>query len=114
MFAEGRIGLGELASAYAAAEVLVLPAYYETPGLAALEAAMAGAKICITRHGGTTEYFGDMADYLEPSDQASIRNALRSALNRSADNRLRDHVRSHYLWSHAGQRLLTAYERTLA
>jgi glycosyltransferase involved in cell wall biosynthesis len=103
-----------LASAYAAAHVLVLPAYYETPGLAALEAALAGTRICITRHGGTTEYFGDMADYLEPSEPASIRNALRSALSRPKDQGLREHVRTNYLWSHAGQRLLATYRQTLA
>jgi glycosyltransferase involved in cell wall biosynthesis len=98
-----------LASAYAAAEVLVQPAFYETPGLAALEAGLAGAKICTTKHGGTVEYFGDMADYLEPSDPASIRNALGAAFARPRSNALRDHIRNHYLWSHAGQRLAEIY-----
>lgn len=99
-----------LASAYAACAVFCLPSYYETPGLAALEAAAAGARICITRYGGTTEYFGDMADYFEPSDVASIRNALRAALRRPASRRLSEHVLSNYLWRHAGQRLMSAYQ----
>jgi glycosyltransferase involved in cell wall biosynthesis len=98
-----------LASAYAACDVFVLPAYYETPGLAALEAGLAGAKICITRHGGTMEYFGDLADYLEPSDQASIRNALMAALARPKTPQLRETILSKYLWSHAGKRLAAAY-----
>ncbi|MFO7651410.1 MAG: glycosyltransferase [bacterium] len=98
-----------LASAYAACDVFVLPAYYETPGLAALEAGLAGARICITRHGGTMEYFGDLADYLEPSDQASIRNALMAALARPKTPQLRETILSKYLWSHAGKRLAAAY-----
>lgn len=102
-----------LASAYAACDVFILPAYYETPGLAALEAGLAGAKICITRHGGTMEYFGDMADYLEPSDQASIRKALVAALARPKTPRLREVILAKYLWSHAGKRLAAAYSRFL-
>ena len=44
---------GMLASAYAACDVFALPSQFETPGRAALEAALAGAKIVITPHGGT-------------------------------------------------------------
>jgi len=42
-----------LASAYAACDVFVLPSMFETPGIAALEAGLAGAKIVITKYGGT-------------------------------------------------------------
>src|ERR1041385_176812 len=38
-----------LASAYASCDVFVLPSQFETPGIAALEAALAGAEIVITR-----------------------------------------------------------------
>jgi len=55
-----------LASAYAACNVFVLPSLYETPGIAALEAGLAGAKIVITPFGGTTEYFGSDAEYVDP------------------------------------------------
>ena len=50
-----------LASAYAAARVFALPSWFETPGLAALEAALAGARWSITPFGCTREYFGDHA-----------------------------------------------------
>ena len=43
-----------LESAYAASKVFVLPAKYETPGIAGLEAGLAGSKIVITKYGGTT------------------------------------------------------------
>ncbi|MDQ0205191.1 glycosyltransferase [Pectinatus haikarae] len=55
----------ELLSAYAGAELFVLPSILETPGLAALEAAAAGCeKIVITETGSTREYFGDFAVYI--------------------------------------------------
>ena len=46
-----------LRSAYAACDVFVLPGWFETPGLAALEAALAGAKVVATKGGSTKEYF---------------------------------------------------------
>ena len=60
---DGLLNDGELlASAYAASRVFVLPSLFETPGIAALEAGLAGANIAITKYGGTQEYFGAMAN----------------------------------------------------
>jgi glycosyltransferase involved in cell wall biosynthesis len=69
-----------LASAYAACRVFALPSLYETPGLAALEAAAQGAPIVITREGSTEEYFGPAASYVDPLSVASISSAIRQAL----------------------------------
>lgn len=99
-----------LASAYAACDTLILPSWYETPGLAALEAAMAGAKICITRYGGTEEYFGSHAEYLEPGSEESIRKAVRRSLDKPGDGRsLQDAVGCRYTWSRAAAILAEAY-----
>ena len=49
-----------LASAYAAARVFALPSWFETPGLAALEAGLAGCAVAITPYGSTRDYFGDL------------------------------------------------------
>jgi len=98
-----------LESAYAACDTLVLPSLYETPGLAALEAGLAGAKVCITRYGGTKEYFAELATYLEPASEESILNALRQTLARKKDTALRDRIRENYLWSRAGQTLAAIY-----
>ena len=51
-----------LASAYAAARVFALPSWFETPGLAALEAALAGCSVVVTPYGSTREYFGDLVE----------------------------------------------------
>jgi glycosyltransferase involved in cell wall biosynthesis len=99
-----------LESAYAACDTFVLPSLYETPGLAALEAGLAGAKVAITRHGGTQEYFGELATYLEPASEESIANAIKETLARKKDSALRDRIRENYLWSRAGEILAQTYQ----
>jgi glycosyltransferase involved in cell wall biosynthesis len=98
------------ASALAACDTLCLPALFETPGLAALEAGLAGAKIAITKYGGTTEYFGDHASYLEPGSVESIRQAVQRSLARPRSDELREHIRTNHLWRHAARRLIEILE----
>jgi glycosyltransferase involved in cell wall biosynthesis len=78
----GHLEGNELASAYAAARVHVLASWYETPGLSSMEAALAGCSIVVTRKGATEEYFGSHADYCDPNDIASIRDAISRAWKR--------------------------------
>jgi glycosyltransferase involved in cell wall biosynthesis len=99
-----------LESAYAACDSFVLPSLYETPGLAALEAGLAGAKVCITRHGGTQEYFADLATYLEPASEESIANAIKQTLARKKDPTLSTRIRENYLWPRAGEILAAIYK----
>lgn len=99
-----------LASAYAACSVFVLPSYYETPGIAALEAGLAGARVCITKHGGTTEYFGELVEYLEPRSEESIRSSIQRALLRPNNDTLREHIRQNYPWSRVARKLAGLYD----
>lgn len=98
-----------LASAYAACDVFVLPSQFETPGIAALEAALAGAKIVITSYGGTKEYFGEFADYVDPYSVKSIREGIQIALIKNKDKRLRDRIKKEYLWSNVAEQLRSVY-----
>ena len=98
-----------LASAYAACDTFVLPSLFETPGIAALEAALAGAKVVITPYGGTREYFGDLAGYVEPSSVASIRDGIRGALERKKGTELREHIRKNFLWQSVARKTAEAY-----
>ncbi len=107
-------GSGMLASAYAACDTFVLPSMFETPGIAALEAALAGAKVVITPYGGTKEYFGDLATYVEPSSVASIRDGITSALARKKAPELREHVRREYLWQSVARKTAEAYRVSMA
>ena len=107
-------GLGNdsamLASAYAACDVFALPSLFETPGIAALEAGLAGAKIVITPYGGTREYFGEMATYVEPLEVRSIRDGIRKALEAKKDQHLRNHIAGHYLWKHVAEKTKAVYD----
>lgn len=103
-----------LASAYAACDVFVLPSLFETPGIAALEAGLAGAKVVVTQHGGTREYFGDLATYVDPASVDSIQRGILRALKAPRSETLRDHIRKHYLWPRIAELTAAAYKEVLA
>ena len=102
-----------LASAYAACDVFALPSLFETPGIAALEAALAGSKIVITPHGGTREYFGTMAHYVDPHSVDSIHAGILAALNENRNDKLRHHVKQEFLWSKVAEKTLAVYKKIL-
>lgn len=101
----------ELASAYAASDVFVLPSLFETPGIAALEAALAGSKIVITKYGGTKEYFNEMAKYVEPESIESIRQGIIQSLNEPKTTDLREHIRKNFLWKSVAEKTLDIYKK---
>lgn len=102
-----------LASAYAACDTFVLPSLFETPGIAALEAGLAGAKVVITPYGGTKEYFRELAHYVEPGSVASIRSGIVAALARKKTTDLREHIRKNFLWQNVAERTAGAYRDVL-
>lgn len=102
-----------LASAYAACRVFALPSLFETPGIAALEAGLAGARICITRYGGTDDYFGDRAVYVDPHSVSSIREGIERSLARSDTAGLREHIRENFLWPSVAKKTAEVYRNVL-
>jgi glycosyltransferase involved in cell wall biosynthesis len=103
----------ETAAAYAACKVFVLPSLYETPGLSALEAALAGANICVTSGGSTHEYFSDLAVYCEPCNVKSIREGVLRAYYAPKKAGLREHVLRNFTWEKTAEATLKAYEKVL-
>ncbi len=99
-----------LASAFAAARVFALPSWFETPGLAALEAALAGAAVVVTPLGCTREYFGDSVEYAPPDRPHAIAAALDRAWSRGPREDLRRRIRDRYLWPHVARRTAEAYD----
>jgi glycosyltransferase involved in cell wall biosynthesis len=91
--------------------VFVLPSFFETPGIAALEAGLAGANITITKYGGTQEYFGTMANYVDPGSVESVRAGILAALARPRSATLREHIRKHYLWQTIAEQTAKEYAR---
>lgn len=102
-----------LKSAYKAARVLALPSDYETPGLAALEGGISGTNIVITKVGGTKEYFGEYAWYVDPSNEDSIQNALIEAYNKPKDNKLSKYLEMRFTWDKVAKTTTKAYDKIL-
>lgn len=98
-----------LASAYAACGCLAQPSWFETPGLAALEAAMTGAPLAVTQVGAAPEYFGRLAHYVDPYDQRSVRRGVAAALDEGRNGRLAELVRSQFTWQHAARATREVY-----
>jgi glycosyltransferase involved in cell wall biosynthesis len=107
----GRLEHGSplLAAANAAARVIVLASWFETPGLAALEGALAGTQIVVTERGCTREYFEDLVRYVSPDDTRGIRHAVREAFKAPRSRALSDLIRTNFLWDHTAHATLTAY-----
>lgn len=99
-----------LDSAYAACDTFVLPTRYETPGRAALEAGLAGAKIVITPYGGTKEYFAEFAEYPDPNSVEAIRAAIERSLNKKKTPDLSIRINENYIWPIIAEKTLKMYE----
>jgi glycosyltransferase involved in cell wall biosynthesis len=102
-----------LASAYAACDVFVLPSLYETPGIAALEAALAGAKIVATPFGGTKDYFGNDAEYVNPYSSNDIADGIKKMLLKQKTGTLGERIKQEFLWQQVSRKTKEVYERVL-
>jgi glycosyltransferase involved in cell wall biosynthesis len=102
-----------LSSAYAASKVFVLPSQFETPGISALEAGLAGANVVITEVGGTKDYFENFVEYISPSSISSIKNGITKALNSSRSKDLKNHILSKFTWDKVAEQTLKEYKEVL-
>jgi glycosyltransferase involved in cell wall biosynthesis len=100
-----------LRSAYAAADILALPSDFETPGLVALEGALAGCKVLITEIGGTREYFLDYAYYVKPRKKSDLKKGLNYLLNKKKDNKLKEHILKNYTWDKVAKKTYDIYKK---
>lgn len=91
-----------------------LPSDCETPGIALLEAAFAGARPIVTRFGGTEEYYGKDGEYFHPCRLGEIAHAIERGWRRgrlSAEESAR--YRS-FSWSSCAASTIAAYETVLS
>src|SRR3989344_1731896 len=102
-----------LESAYAACKVFALPSWYETPGLAALEAGLAGANIVVTKEGCTKEYFAEFASYADPASVPDIRKKILLELRKPKGDALKTRIMKNFLWRHSAMQTKAAYEKAL-
>jgi len=101
-----------LASAYSAAMAHALPSWFETPGLSSIEAGACGTVVISTDQGSPKEYFKDMALYVHPQDDQSLRTALEQSYNASPLP-LMHHLHKHYPWSSVAEITLEAYKTVI-
>jgi glycosyltransferase involved in cell wall biosynthesis len=100
-----------LASTYAAAKVVALVSWFETPGLAALEGALASRAVVVTPYGCAREYFGDLVEYARPGRTVVLARALTRAWDAGPDPRLARHVAQRFLWSEVARQTAEVYDQ---
>lgn len=106
-------GNSMLASSYAACDLYVLPGWFETPGLVALEAALSGAKIAVTEDGSTREYFGEHASYFNPARLDSIASAINQSIDENRTDALRKHITGNFTWEKIAESTVSAYNEAV-
>jgi glycosyltransferase involved in cell wall biosynthesis len=95
---------------YAAADVHVLPSWYETTGLTTLEAMAAGTPD-VAGHGPCVEYYFEHAAGVrlhQPGDQRGLRASILDALE--APRGQGRELASRYTWERTAKELLDAYQ----
>lgn len=102
-----------LKSAYAACEVFVLPGWFETPGLAALEAGIAGAKLVVTSGGSTKDYFGEHVLYIDPSSVSDINTKIIESLKKEKTKDLSEYIKNLFTWEKVADEMVKGYKKVL-
>jgi glycosyltransferase involved in cell wall biosynthesis len=98
-----------LRDVYRSAAVHILPSWFETTGLASLEAAASGCAVVTTSRGYARAYFGEHAAYCDPARIGSIRTAVLEAFKRGPSPELRKLVVAKYTWMKAAEATLAGY-----
>ena len=103
-----------LKSAYANADILILPSYQETFGLVVLEGAINGAKIAVSNTLPILEFdpFKNVATF-NPSSIEDIRRTVISLLCEERNDRLKEDVKSFFSWNRIIDKHIECYEGLL-
>jgi glycosyltransferase involved in cell wall biosynthesis len=99
----------DLLKYYYSAKVHAIAAWYETPGLASMEAACGGCNVVSTDRGSTRDYFGKHAFYCNPFSLDSIIEALQKAINSENSYDLRKKIIADYTWEGAAEDTIKGY-----
>lgn len=108
-----RVSQKELTIHYLESEVHILPSWFETTGLASLEAAYLGCKIVVSPKGDTKDYFKEYAHYCDPNSVLSIKKAIEDALNTVYSPTLKNLIVKEYNWQNAAKLTFDAYSKIL-
>ncbi len=95
------------------ARCAVLASDCETPGIAMIEAAYAGARPIITKFGGTVEYYGFDAEYFDPRSKKEIYEAVERGWKRGRLQAEQAVSYSRFTWQYCASLTRQAYETAL-
>lgn len=103
---------GVLQSAYAHAQLLVVPSFMETFGLVLLEGGAAGAKLAMSNTIPIGEYpVFDKCQKFDPNDVADIRKKILCALSEPVDDGLIDRLEDTFSWKSVIDQHIDLYGR---
>lgn len=109
----GQVSQSVVANKMASSDVYVHASWFETTGLACIEAAYSGMTVVATGE-RVKEYLEDNAYYCSPDDVSSIRQAMEMALNNKKDLKsLQNMVEKKYSWEEAGKQTISVYNDLL-
>jgi len=109
-----------LASAFSGAKVFCLPSWSEGAPLVALEAAAAGCNMVLSDRSSESEYFGELARYVNPADVSDIRQKILDAWNDSEltnscrSDKLMHKMRTEHSWEAYARQTQDAYKAALS
>ncbi len=89
------------------------PSWFETTGLASLEAAASGCRIVVTNRGDTAEVFGVYALYCDPSNIEDISQNLLLALETPPAQDQREYFYENFSWEKTAKKLVSIYKKIL-
>ena len=91
-----------------------LPSDCETPGIALLEAAFAGARPVVTQFGGTEEYYGKDGEYFHPCRLDEIAHAVERGWRRGRLPPKESARYKSFSWSSCAESTVAAYKTVLS
>lgn len=92
------------------ARIACLTSDCETPGIAMIEAAYAGARPVITKFGGTDEYYGECGEYLNPCFSRSIVDAIDRGWRRGPLEKVEAERFARFTWDLVASKTKAAYQ----
>ncbi|OGS03925.1 MAG: hypothetical protein A2204_03195 [Elusimicrobia bacterium RIFOXYA1_FULL_47_7] len=111
----GEVTHGEVMTLNKYSKTCVLASWFETTGLAGLEAGITGANVVVTEKGYTKEYYADKAWYCDPESESSIKNAVLAAQTAGRGEKgLKEHISALGLtWENAAKATYQIYLKTI-
>jgi glycosyltransferase involved in cell wall biosynthesis len=99
---------------YKKAKVFALPSINEGVGMVALDAALYGCEIVVTKLGGPSEYYNDLAFKVDPYSIDEIGQAIKKAMyDSNFQPKLQEYVQKEYSLSNCMDKLINTYSTVL-